>query len=458
MDANAKKDTKHERVVAYLLREMDEGSIRSGHRMPSIRAIARLFSCSSNTVVRAYQTLERKDRVYSVSKSGFYMVEHQNKASSSASFSHPPIDFSSATPRGDFLPFQDFEHCLRQAVALYQNELFGYTDPQGILSLRRELQKHLNDHQIFAGLDQICVITGAQQAFSIVTRMPFPNNRQRILVEQPTYFGFLACAQLHGCSVVGLPRDEYGIDLEKLEAHFRDDQIKLFYTVPRYLNPLGSSYGMEQKKRIVELARKYDVYIVEDDYFADLEDDSKADPLFALDDNSRVIYIKSFSKTTLPGLRLGLAVLPKPLIQSFTNYKQAADIASPVLSQGALEIYFKCGMFKRHVTRIQQHYRDKMTYAKEICASVLGDRMRWTRPTSGVFLTIRLPDTIKASVLVESLQQRNVYVTNVDDHLLPEYRRNDQIRLCIIGVEKPQIEAGLILVEQEIRRLGSRWS
>lgn len=447
-------DTKHEQIVAYMIREVEEGHIRPGHKLPSIRAVAHMFSCSPNTVVHAYQTLEREDVIYAVSKSGYYLVE--GKVRSHTRTESGPIDFASTTPRGDFLPFQQIEHCLRQAISLYKEELFGYTDPQGIANLRNELRKHFHAQQIFAQPGQIVVVTGAQQAFSILTRMPFPGEGQAVLVEQPTYFGFLAAADVAGCPVIGIQRDDQGIDLGELEAHFGSGQIKFFFTVPRFLNPLGTSYSLEQKKRIVELASKYGVYIVEDDYLADLEEDAKADPLYALDDGKQVIYIKSFSKTILPGIRMGAAILPERLVDLFINYKNAADIASPILSQGALELYMKSGMYRRHATRIRDHYREKMRYAIEVCACVFGSGIQYTCPSSGVFITLQLPQYVKASVLQDRLKQKGISVTNVDQHLLPENQRNDRIRLCIIGVEQPQIEAGFIVIEEEIRRLERR--
>ncbi|MGG4093732.1 PLP-dependent aminotransferase family protein [Paenibacillus lautus] len=447
-------DTKHEQIVAYMIREVEGGHIRSGHKLPSVRAVAKMFSCSPNTVVRAYQTLERDDVIYPVAKSGYYLVEGKNRTS--ARTESERIDFASTTPRGDFLPFQEMEHCLRKAISVYKEELFGYTDPQGIFSLRNELSRYFYGQQIFAKPDHIAVVTGAQQAFSILTRMPFPGKGQAVLVEQPTYFGFLAAARVAGCPVIGIQRDEQGIDLEVLESHFRSGQFKFFYTVPRFLNPLGTSYSLEQKTRIAELARQYDVYIVEDDYLADLEEDAKADPLYGLDLSSHVIYVKSFSKTILPGIRMGAVILPEPMLDLFITYKNAADVSSPILSQGALEIYIKSGMYRRHAARIRAHYREKMRYATEVCAHVFGSGISYTCPSSGVFITLRLPKYVKASVLQERLKQRGVSVTNVDLHLLPENQRNDRIRLCIIGVEKPRIEAGLTVIEQEIRRLELR--
>ncbi|MFA9464735.1 MAG: aminotransferase class I/II-fold pyridoxal phosphate-dependent enzyme [Velocimicrobium sp.] len=117
---------------------------------------------------------------------------------------------------------------------------------------------------------------------------------------------------------------------------------------PGYHNPLGTSYSQKEKKEILELAQKYNVFIVEDDYLADFEQNSKADPIYSYDDFTHVIYLKSYSKVIFPGLRIGIAVIPDKLIETFSQYKRILDIDSSMLSQAALEIYIKNGMFERH--------------------------------------------------------------------------------------------------------------
>ncbi len=118
--------------------------------------------------------------------------------------------------------------------------------------------------------------------------------------------------------------------------------------MPRFHNPLGSSLTEWQKRELVRLAEAYDVYLVEDDFLGDLEDNQKADPLYAYDLSFRVIYLKSFSKMIFPGLRVGAAVLPDSLAPVFHTYKKLSDIDCSMISQAALEVYIKSGMFKRH--------------------------------------------------------------------------------------------------------------
>jgi DNA-binding transcriptional MocR family regulator len=443
-------ERKHEIIQSYLIRQIESGSLQAGRKMPSVRELSRLFDCGPNTAVRAYQELERTHLVYSVAKSGYYLVEGPKRAHT---VEHT-FNFASGSPNPLFLPISEFRHCLQQASILYQEELFHYPEPLGMLSLRQELQKHLRNHQVFADTSQICIITGAQQAFSIVTRMPFPNGRSRILVEQPTYMGMLETAQLHGCPLSGIARGEQGIDFDELETHFRSGEFKCFYTVPRFLNPLGASYTREQRKRIAALAKKYDVYIIEDDYLVDLETDTKADPVYSFDDSSHTLYIKSYSKITMPGLRIGAAVLPPQLVPLFAAYKQASDLSTPALSQAALEIYLKSGLFDRHTAQLRKHYLDKMTLLKQMCALYIGPYASFTLPKAGIFVSVTLPAPLKASRLIERLGQQSVTASNLDRHYLPENRHDDMIRLCVNSLEITQIEQGIRLIGREIAYMG----
>lgn len=183
--------------------------------------------------------------------------------------------FTVSAPDPDIFPYLDFQHCINKAIDMYRNDLFIYGTPQGLPSLIREMQRHLASYQVFANPDQIFITSGVQQALGVLTRIPFPNGRQRVLIEQPGYPLFMEYLKTYGIETEGIKRSDAGIDLNELERLFKTGQFKFFYTVPRFHNPLGVSYTRPQKKAIAQLAAKYDVYIVEDDYMADLEQDAK---------------------------------------------------------------------------------------------------------------------------------------------------------------------------------------
>jgi DNA-binding transcriptional MocR family regulator len=196
--------------------------------------------------------------------------------------------------------------------------------------------------------------------------MYFPNAKINVVVEQPTYQGMLECLEQNHIAAIGVSRDFDGLDFDGLERAFRNDNVKFFYTIPRFNNPLGLSYTNDDKKKILALAEKYNVYIVEDDYLGDLESNPKSTPIFSFDQSDRVIYIKTFSKVLLPSLRIAAVVLPKLLINTFREYKYWSDINTPLISQGALEIYINSGMFNLHINRIRNLYFQRMNDLKEL--------------------------------------------------------------------------------------------
>ncbi|QGH33761.1 aminotransferase class I/II-fold pyridoxal phosphate-dependent enzyme [Gracilibacillus salitolerans] len=443
--------TKYNNIMNDLKKKIIEGTLKSGVKLPSIRILSEEYSCSRNTIIKAYHELEKQHIIYSVPKSGYYVVNHVNLLKNRVDT--PEIDFLSAGPDKEAMPYKDFQHCINQAIDLYKGELFSYSHQQGLMTLRKELIKHLQDRQVFTSPERIFILSGSQQAINLLTHMPFPNGKSNILIEQPTYFGAVEAVRLHHVKTFGIQLTMEGIDLDRLEYMFRHNDIKFFYVIPRFHNPLGHSYSNEEKKKIVELANKYDVYIVEDDIFGDLDINAKSDPMFTYDPRGKVIYIKSFSKIMLPGLRIGVAVLPELLINTFSRYKFSNDLFSTTISQGALEIYLKSGMFNNHLESIKDLYRTKMEIVKAACEQYLSQNYQFTKPATGFYMSIYLPRTLSAKRLVNALLQENVFVDDAKRMYLPEFQKENLIRLCIAQVNKNQISQGIETIAKYIDTL-----
>ncbi|CAG7642752.1 Histidinol-phosphate aminotransferase [Paenibacillus solanacearum] len=442
-------ELKYNRIIDAFRGDIESGVIRPGAKLPSIRELTVRFGCSKNTAIRAYEGLEKEHLVYSVPKSGYYAVVRP--ASSRTAGAGEGIDFSSAAPDPAVMPYADFQHCMNRAIELYKDRLFTYSDPQGFASLRQALQRHLADKQVFAAPEQISVVSGSQQALHLLAGMPFPNGKQAVLVEQPTYPGMLRSLELLGVTAIGIARTGQGIDLEELERHFRSNPIKFFYTVPRFHNPLGTSYSPEVKERIARLAAAYDVYIVEDDYIADLEAGRRADPIYAYSDSGHVVYVKSFSKVMLPGLRLAAAVLPRALIETFRLFKASADSSTAALSQGALELYLNCGMYGRHADHMQERYRSRMEALRSACKQHLPEEARIHVPEAGLFCRLLLPDGLPASDIGALLKQQGILTAPTDRCFLPAFAKDNGLRLSIIRTNEAQIEEGIGRIGQMLR-------
>lgn len=431
----------YESIVEHLQQEMRDGNRKPGDKLPSIREAAEMFGCSRNTVIRAYGELEQRHRIYAVPQSGYY-VAHRNPESRGAGKEQDVIDFEWAGPDRSAMPYRDFQHSMNEAIERYREDMFMYSEGQGLASLRLQLARHLRDLQVFTAPERIYVVTGSQQALHLLVGLPFPNGKRNIIVEQPVHAGMVESLRGYGGEVHGIQYQEGGMDLERLDALFRDGDIKFFYTVSRFHNPTGYSHTNEARKRMVELAQRYNVYIVEDDYMGDLDDNSRNNPMFAYDPSGWVIYVKSFSKVMLPGLRLGLAVLPDGLREGFLRAKAAADVHSPLLTQGALEVYLECGMFAAHINRMREIYRRKAVLLQEAYRKHLPPGTAYTRSYSGFYTTIGLPTPLRAQSVADHLLQRGVRVAQAQHLYLPEFRQESVLRLSVSQVEEVLIEIG----------------
>lgn len=440
---------KYEGIIQYIEKILNENKLKPGDRLPSIRSLANQYECNKSTIIRAYKELEDRHMIYSIPKGGFYLVDWNSFEIQN----HNRIDFSELMPDPKLLPYKEFNYCVNRAVEHYKNSLFTYSDPQGLESLRKTLVEHLEGYQVFTSHSNIFITSGAQQALSILTKMTFPNNKNKILVEQPTYGLIQKSAELNGIQLLGINRDNQGINLKDLEEIFKRERVKFFYTIPRYHNPLGTSYSEGTKKKIVELAAKYDVYIVEDDYLVDIEHNKKILPAFFYDVSERVIYVKSFSKGFLPGIRLGAVVLNGELREEFIKHKRCHDLSTSVLDQGALEIFINSGMYQKHIKKVQQEYRKKMNLLKESLRNWSIPRLEIYTPEIGLFVWIKLPKEKSINTLVKRLKDQNIYISPIEDFIFHHKSYNNGFRLCITKLTTSQIKIGLQRIYDELEKL-----
>jgi len=245
--------------------------------------------------------------------------------------------------------------------------------------------------------------------------------------------------------------------LEELEEKFKNDNIKFFYTMPRYHNPLGTSYTREERKAIAKLADQYDVYIVEDDYMADLGAQQDFEPIFAYDQTSHVVYLKSFSKIIFPGLRLGVAVLPEGLLKTFLSYKKYADTS--LLSQAALEVYIKNGMYEHHKHKISSLYTARIHALNEAVGrcNIKDELLEVSKGSSGVYMQFKLPEKVNMDRLMARLAARNVSVVAGKGFYLSDYLEQEKfLRISISRAQLEQIGEGVKTIVEEVKRQNNR--
>lgn len=441
----------YEEIVEDIERAINNEIYKPSKKLPSVRELSQKYNCSKNTVVKAYDTLRNNHIIYSVPQSGYYIVEKLVKNNSLESST---INFNTGNPLIGNLNTPDLKHCLDRAVDIYKNHSLNIGS-SGVDSLRKILPKYLSNFQVFTSPDNIFVNLGIQQALSILTKMPFPNGNDVILIEQPTYRFFINFLKSIDAKVMGIERNENGIDLNRLEEIFKNEKIKFFYTIPRNHNPLGTAYNKSQRKAIAALASKYDVYIVEDDYFADISFDSKYDPIYSYSDRNHHIYLKSFSKI-LPWMRIGLLVIPTNLLELFKEGIQVSYyysyFAASLISQATLEIYIRSNILKKQVDSIKKELEEKQRSLRTNLSKLTKYGIKYTGGKSGSYSYLELPDFIDENGLIENLKKQNVLVTSGKCFYLDDFPHKKGIRISIASSTVKEINEGFRIINSQLEK------
>lgn len=440
---------KYEMVRNYIIKKIECGEFKKGQRLPSCRDISRKLSVNKITVNKAYQSMENDHILYSIPRGGFYVVESIENSTSKEKV----YDFASVTPDAKLIPYREFSHVINKAVDYYKNSLFNYPPTGGLPTLRHTLKEMFEKNAVYTESHNIIITNGAQQGICLLLQMIFENSKGKLLVETPTYNLVLKIAQMNGINLAGIPRNSKGLDLNNLEEIFKTQNVKAFYIIPRHHNPTGFSLEEKQKRKIAELAAKYHVIVLEDDYLADLGSKKSCLPIHYYDTSNNTAYIRSFSKTFMPGIRLGAVVLPEYLTDRFTQLKLLTDLNTSRLPQSALDLFIKSGMYEKHVQKVKKCYDEKLKRAQEIIESLSPNWTKWHIASHGIFIWGEIENgrydyelekvLSENNILIKTTQDSYPVISGVSNSNLNDRKLKNSIRICISGISLEDMKYGL---------------
>ena len=347
---------KYQEVSLQIRRQIEEGIYKKGDRLPSIRDMIQQYDCNKDTILKALHLLKEESLIYPVEKSGYYVLKNRVPVRNTTKIGLPnPMQF----------PIEDFRKCLNESVmASYEGVSNQRESVRGDRELIEAMVPLLESYGVYAKEAQLSITTGTQQALYILLQLIGTGG---LLLEQPTYSRMNQLVKELEIPYQMIEREQTQdtISLEKLEQIFQSGTIRYFYTISRFHNPLGMSYPDSVKRKMVELAEKYQVYIIEDDYMADYERGT-ATPLHYFDTNERVIYVKSFSSILFSAFKMGIVVLPNAFIKEFEKRKQLLDFDSNLLMQKTLALFIQNGLFEKHRQKMVAHYHEKSQQFRQL--------------------------------------------------------------------------------------------
>ena len=260
--------------------------------------------------------------------------------------------------------------------------------------------------------DEILIMTGANQGIDLAAKSLI-NKGDKIIVEDPSFIGSLNAFRSYECELVGVDVEQDGMDMDKLEAALKENSgVKLIYTIPTFQNPTGTTMSLEKRKRLMELASKYNVLVLEDNPYGDLRFSGEDVPtLKSLDTEGRVIYAGSFSKILSPGMRLGYLVAAPELCEKIELLKQVNDVHTPMLTQLMCVQFMKKYNIDKYIEKNRQLYGKKCAVMLETMKETFpAGKVEWTAPEGGIFLWCTCPGIEDITPVVNACLDKKVAI------------------------------------------------
>lgn len=427
----------YQQIHDYLNRLIQSQKLQPGQKLPSIRTLSQTLQVNKLTVIEAYSILEAKGLIHARQGAG-YFINHitnssftlhsnfapaqkviicegggtffeQYTASLQAQYHPGIIDFSSGLPRNSGI--ENLQRIAKRAMSKSMDTLFKYDFPEGQFILRQQITQMLVQQGLEISPEELIITNGSEQAIYL-TMNYYLKPGDWAIVETPTYHGALGILENLGAKVIGIPMTAGGMNLELLEVYLKSHRPKLIYTISTLHNPTGITTSQTHRQALLNLAQKYQCPILEDNAYEGLNFEPVPAPIKALDTNSFVIYVGTFSKTLIPGLRVGYMVVTGEHYRHFLKQKALQDMHVSTVSQAIISEFLTSGNYRRHLHRLRtnnEHSRNSMLEAME---RYFPESITWTIPKGGFFLWVQLPDNLPIQQFCTEAINQKILVAN----------------------------------------------
>lgn len=472
----------YRQIEDHLRQNIRSGSLAAETRLPATRELAQELGVSRITVNNAYAELESDGLIYTLEGSGTYVAPPlalstplvddtavtyplwQQELTTDVvddpelrgvirplPTPHPhPIAFTGVGDPRQF-PLDDFFKALKQVIQEEGVTALAYGDMSGGYAPLRETVAHVLASQgIQANPAHILITAGSQQALALVCQVLLKPG-DVILVEKPTYNFALELFRSLNLKIVGVPLDEHGMQVELVEALLQQHHPRLIYTIPNFQNPSGVCLSGARRRQLVALAGRYNVPVLEDDFAGDLRYDGRSLPAIkALSPPGQVIYIGTFSKMLMPGLRIGFLVAEGPIFSRLVTTKRVHDLATSALMQRALERYVTVGRYQAHLRRSCRLYRQRRDAMLAAIQRYLPAEIQVIPPQGGLFIWLRLPEN-KSSLELLALARAESVDFAPGTRFFPDFAEGDPYLRLNFATQTPEA------IAEGIRRLATAW-
>ena len=444
----------YEQIYSFIKKEIIEGRLGKGTKLPSTRELADYIQFSRSTILMAYEQLIAEGYIETRPRSGYFVTEIEKGFGSSSVRNHSvkkhcekecyEIDFSPDGIEEDFFPYNEWRRLSHQVIVSENSELVNSGEPQGDKGLRKQIAQYLGESR-GARTDADHIILGAGNETLLMIISMLVGKDAVFAMENPVYAKSCMIIKNLGHDVRMVNVNDAGIDVSELEGTDAD----IVYVTPSHQYPLGTVMSITRRLELIEWASKCDGrYIIEDDYDSEFRYKGKPIPsLQGNDSEGRVIYIGTFSKSISPALRMSYMVLPDSLYDKYMELSEFMGNTVSRIEQKTVELFMKTGGFERHLNRMRKIYRNKHD-------AMLAKLKRWRCTTvsgenAGVHILLHINNGKSESELVRTAENAGIRVYPLSAYY--NGKADYQVPAVILGYARlslVQIEKGLDILKK----------
>ena len=363
------------------------------------------------------------------------------------------ISLSAGNPAPEAFPVEAIRAISEKLLRENPIDALQYSVTEGYPALRQTLTDYMKTrHNVGRDFDDLLVTSGAQQAADLMAKSLL-NEGDVVICEAPSFIGCLNTFRSYNARLVGIPVESDGMNMQELEKALQTEKrARFIYTIPNFKNPSGVTMSLEKRRRLYELAKRYQVMILEDNPYGDLRFAGEhVPPIKSMDEDGLVVYMGSFSKVVSPGMRVGYAIGPKPVLQKMIVCKQGEDVHTNIWSQIICHRLMTEYDFDAHLETLREIYRKKYAVLQKAMQEHLAPYITWDEIEGGLFVWCRLPDGVDMPDFCRQAVLRKVCVVPGNAFLTDESQPCQAFRINYSTPTDEQLVRGVAILGQLIR-------
>ena len=363
------------------------------------------------------------------------------------------ISFAGGLPAPELFPVEELKRVAKEVLEENGTTALQYGPTEGYEPLRQKIVERMKKVNVDVAVDNILVTSGSQQGLDFAARI-FINPGDVIICESPSYLGAINAFKAYEPKFVEVETDDEGMIMEYLEKALEEnDNAKFIYVIPDFQNPSGKTWSEERRKKLVELANKYNVAILEDNPYGELRFEGEFLPAVKhYDTEGRVIFLGTFSKIFCPGLRLGWVAADKEVLNKFIMVKQGADLQSSTISQMEVAKFLEIYDIEEHIEKLKRVYKKRKDLMIKTMEEEFPEEVKFTNPEGGLFTWVVLPEHINARELaVKALEKNVAFVPG--GSFFPNGGNENTFRMNYSNMDEERIVEGVKRLGEVIREV-----